>query len=441
MSNISRLVNLAAAGAGGSAYWAALLGGADNDLFRSVAVDSSNNIIASGYTSSDGAGSNDALVAKYDASGSTVWSKTLGGTSYDFYYSVCLDSSDNIYTAGTSNRTTVGNDGLLSKYNSSGTLLWSVFFGGSATDQFHGVTVDSANNVIVVGNSFSNGFGSSDVIIVKYNSSGTLLWNVNVGGSGPDYGRSVAVDSSDNIIAVGFSNTNSAGSFDLFITKISSSGAMVWNKNLGGSFSDRAFSVAVDSSDNIIAVGLAATGSSLADNDALVVKYNSSGTLLWSKSLGGAGDDAFNAVALDSSDDIICAGYTKSSGAGLSDALLAKYDSSGTFLWSRVFGGTGDEVGNGVALDANGSIIFAGITDSGGAGIDDGMLAKVPSDGSGTGVYGPFTYQNVTLTNTSVALTTTPNPSARNSPSYTAQSATLTDATAVLTEAFYEITP
>ena len=141
----------------------------------------------------------------------------------------------------------------------------------------------------------------------------------------------------------------------------------------------------------------------------------------WIITSGGTGTDIGNAVTVDSADNIIVCGNTASDGAGGFDVLIAKYNASGALQWDRTLGGTGDDIGNAVTVDSADNIIVYGQTSSDGAGDDDVLIAKLPSDGTGTGSYGVFTYDDAVLTDAEAVLTDA--------------AAVLTDAAAVLTDA------
>ena len=350
--------------AAAEAYWIALLGGTGLDYFYGVAVDSADNIICVGWTRSDGAGGYDGLIAKYNSSGTLQWDRTLGGGNSDYFYDVTVDSSDNIICAGI----TASYDGLIAKYNSSGTLQWDRTLGSSNIDYFYGVAVDSSDNIICVGSTRSDGAGSYDGLIAKYNSSGTLQWDRTLGDWGTEFFYGVAVDSSDNIICVGQTNSDGAG-----------------------------------------------------DYDGLIAKYNSSGTLQWDRTLGGGDTEYFQAIAVDSADNYVCAGHTRSDGAGVEDGLIAKYNSSGTLQWDRTLGGGNSDYFYGVTVDSSDNIICAGITSSDGAGEYDAMTFRIISDGTLTGTHGVFGYTEAVLTDAEAVLTDA--------------EAVLTDAVAVLTDA------
>jgi uncharacterized delta-60 repeat protein len=330
---------------------------------------------------------------------------------------VAVDGSDNIIVAG-QRRLSNKDNGLIAKYNSSGTLQWDRTLGGTGVDSFTGVAVDSADNIICVGFTNSDGAGNYDGLIAKYNSSGTLQWDRTLGGSTADRFYAIAVDSSDNYICAGETSSDGAGSADGLIAKYNSSGTLQWDRTLGGTSSDQFWGIAVDSSDNYICAGYGYLTTSW---KGIIAKYNSSGTLQWDRTLGGSGTDRFYGVAVDSSDNYICVGQTNSDGAGSYDGLIAKYNSSGTLQWDRTLGGTSSDQFWGIAVDSSDNYICAGETYSDGAGSADAMTFRIISDGTLTGTHGAFVYEDAVLTDAAAGLTDA--------------AAVLTDAAAVLTDA------
>jgi len=441
MSASKGLMQAAAGAGGGEAYWIALLGGSNTDDASGVATDSLDNIIVVGDTSSDGAGFQDVLIAKYNSSGVLQWARTFGGTDNDVGIAVTTDSSDNIIVTGYESSYGSGNvDILIAKYNSSGTLQWNKTLGGSGLDVGIGVAVDSSDNIIVTGYTRSDGEGVHDFLIAKYNSSGTLQWDRTLGGSVSDIGRGVAIDSSDNIIVFGQTESDGAGARDFLIAKYNSSGTLQWDRTLGGSSSEFGFAVAIDSSDNIIVIGYTESEGA-GSADFLIAKYNSSGTLQWDRTLGGSSADYGSGVAIDSSDNIIVMGETFSDGAGDRDVLIAKYNSSGTLQWDRTLGGSSQERGRAVVIDSSDAIIVVGLTESDGSGGGDFLIARLPPDGSGTGTYGNFVYQEAVLTDAPAVLTDAAAVLTDSPAVLTDEAAVLTDSPAVLTEELIEITP
>jgi uncharacterized delta-60 repeat protein len=436
------ILNSQAAG-GAVAYWLSTLGGASDDEGYGVAMDSADNSYAVGRTESAGNGGNDFLLVKRDVAGTIQWQRVLGAIGTEVGNSVAIDSSDNVYVFGQTNTQGAGvEDFLLAKYNSSGTIQWQRVLGTSSNETGNSVAIDSSGNVYAFGFSRGAGLGYNDFLLAKYNSSGTIQWQRVLGGGGNDYGQSVAIDSADNVYVLGQTQSTGAGSDDFLLAKYNSSGTIQWQRVLGGASYDLGYSVAIDSNDDVYAFGR--TGSAGAGSaDFLLAKYNSSGTIQWQRVLGGTGGEEGYSIAIDSSDNVYAFGNTSSAGEGSNDFLIAKYNSSGTIQWQRVLGASGNELGESVTIDSNDNVYVLGRTNSTGAGLYDFFLAKLPNDGSLTGTYVlngvDVVYAASSLTGATSSLTSATSSLTSATSSLTAATSTLTSASASLTGYFVEI--
>jgi len=188
-------------------------------------------------------------------------------------------------------------------------LLFDKTWGGTSIDIARSVAVDSSGNIYVTGDTGSFGAGGADVFLLKYSSSGALLWQKTWGGStDPDYGQGVAVDLG-SIYVVGRTKSfgTGGGSDDVFLLKYSPDGALVWQKTWGGTSTDQGLGVAAYSG-SIYVTG--ATNSFGAGYEAILLEYNSAGLLQWQKKYGGTSDDFGFGVAVDSSGNSYFVGYT-----------------------------------------------------------------------------------------------------------------------------------
>ena len=256
--------------------------------------------------------------------------------------------------------------------------------GTSSGDSASGVATDSSGNVYVMG--YTKGgldgntsAGSSDLFVVKYNSSGTKQWTKQLGTSSTDSATGVATDSSGNVYVTGHTkggldgNTN-AGDSDLFVVKYNSSGTKQWTKQLGTSGEDEARGVATDSSGNVYVTGGTYGGldgnTSAGDRDLFVVKYNSSGTKQWTKQIGTSSYDNASGVATDSSGNVYVTGETSggldnNTNAGSHDIFVVKYNSSGTKQWTKQLGTSSLDYARGVATDSSNNVYVTGFTNQG----------------------------------------------------------------------------
>ena len=364
--------------------------------------------------------------AKVGDFGSKEFIKNFGGSGWDEFQSAAQTSDGGYIAVGRSNSTDgdlVGLnkgdfDAIIVKFNSRGDVVWNKNFGGSSSDTFYSVSQTSDGGYIAVGKSNStNGDltnlnkGNYDGIIVKYDSSGNVVWNKNFGGSSPDNFISVQVTLDGGYIAVGGSSSNNGdltglnkGSDDAIIVKYDASGNVIWNKNFGGSGSNDSFNSIVQISDgSYVAAGFAAsvdgdlTGLNKGSDDATIVKYDSSGNLIWNKNFGGSSYDNFVSVQVTSDGGYIAVGQSMSTDGDLTglnkggvgnDAIIVKYDSSGNVIWNKNFGGNAAETFTQTSLVSAGGYMVVGTSSSStgdltglNKGYTDGIFVKYDING------------------------------------------------------------
>lgn len=382
--------------------WIATLGGASNDYGYGITVDSSNNVYVIGHNGTD----SDWQLAKYDYSGVIQWQKRLSGSAFDYGYGrgITVDSSGNVYAVGESNFSGV-NYIQLAKYDASGSIQWQKTLGSSSSNNIgFAIAVDSSSNVYVTG--YTSTGGTIDIALAKYNSSGTIQWQKRTGGSGgTDSGQGVAVDSSGNVYVVGYANVSGIDSIQL--AKYNSSGTIQWQRKLGNSSNSYGYGIAVDSSNNVYITGIA----TISVSTMVIAKYNSSGTIQWQQGVNlSASTTRGRGVAVDSSGNVYVVGENTSGGSAL---LLVKYDSSGSLQWQRRLG-SATTTGYGVAVGLSGNIYVVGYSNASGS--DDFVMASLPNDGSKTGTYtvggysytyavSALNYGSISLTDASTSLT------------------------------------
>lgn len=384
------------------------------------------------------------------AAGEFVWQLAVGGPDSDIgdvalVNAVATDMSGNVVIAGQfegtvnfggSNLSTAGDkDIVVASYTSGGAHSWSQRFGSTGSDQGFGVGTDSSGNVYVVGQfsgtvNFGGGnllsSGSTDIFVLKLTSAGAFVWAVRFGGTGIETSGGIAVASDGTFAITGsYGNFGNAvdfgggpltpkGGADIFVAKYDSAGVHQWSRSIGGNSQDNGLAVAINASGEVAATGffkdtitmpcmtLTAAGPS-GNADGVAFKYTSSGGLTWIRRFGGVSDDRGSAVALSSSGEAVITGYFNSTAnfggtdrvsTGGADIFLAKYSSSGSWLWDSAFG-TGTtlgDAGRGVALDASGNIALTGFilgpTNFGGGALCplcstyDVFVAKFSSSGS-----------------------------------------------------------
>jgi len=245
----------------GAKLWTRTVNGPGDsyDSAYAAAVDSADNVYVVGHVWSS-TGGNDIWVRKYSSSGAKRWTRTVNGpgNNFDRAQGVAVDSADNIYVVGYVLVSGEGNNIWIRKYKPTGKKLWTRIVDGSVSgwDEAHAVVVDSSNNIFVAGSMTFSG-EDRDIWVRKYNSAGTKLWTRTVSGSANDVDEAwgVAVDSNNAIYVIGEKELT-GGKDVVWVRKYSSAGATRWTTTYGGP-EDYAhgYAIAVNSTNRIYAVG------------------------------------------------------------------------------------------------------------------------------------------------------------------------------------------
>ncbi|MBW8050912.1 MAG: T9SS type A sorting domain-containing protein [Cytophagales bacterium] len=340
------------------------------------------------------------------------WSKKVGGTLADHGYGISIDTAANIYITGDFADTlfigvdtivSAGNsDIFIAKYDPTGFVQWAKSAGGTGADRALGIITDDLGNAYITGNFrdttifgtdtlISNGVNVNDIFIAKYNSAGNLLWAKMAGGTGNDVSWGIDQDDLGYVYITGhftgvctFSSTDTLTSSDLkdiFLAKYDSFGNLVWVKQAGSTGNDRGTGVAIDPFGNIYLsgifqstaiFGITDTLVSAGNWDTFIAKYDSSGTFLWAKSAGGSLADRANAISTDGFGNAYLTGFFTDTAifgngsdtlisAGADDIFIAKYDAAGNLLWVKSNGSSSSlESGQSIVSDDSLSIYLTG---------------------------------------------------------------------------------
>ncbi|MCX6831735.1 MAG: SBBP repeat-containing protein, partial [candidate division Zixibacteria bacterium] len=377
-----------------------------------------------------------------------AYSTYLGGGNFDRGDGIAVDGSGYAYVTGytySSNFPTLNpyqtdqgyDDVFVTKLSSSGALIYSTYLGGGNGDGGFGIAVDGSGNAYVAGWTSSSNFptlnpyqtdqGDVDVFVTKLSSTGnSLIYSTYLGGGSYDYGYGIAVDGSGNAYVTGLTVSSDfptqnpyqgtfQGAYDVFVTKLSSSGnSLIYSTYLGGGSDELGDDIAVDDSGNAYVTGLTVSSDFPTQNpyqttyqgafDAFVTKLSSVGnSLIYSTYLGGGDYDYGNAIAVDGSGHAYVTGETSSTNfptlnpyqtdQGAEDVFVTKLSSSGnSLIYSTYLGGGNYDVGWGIGVDGSGYAYVTGYTSSSDfptlnpyqtdQGVEDVFVTKFSSSGN-----------------------------------------------------------
>jgi hypothetical protein len=347
------------------------------------------------------------------------FSSYFGEYGWDVGYSLALARDDSFYVTGYTDSiifptkdafddTLNGpDDAFLAKFSSNGSLLWSTFLGGNASELGTALAVAADGCCYVAGNTFSDDFPTlkaynatkgllRDGFISKFASNGSLLWSTFLGGNWLDYVSDIAVAADGSCYLTGYTESTNFPLKDAvnqsycdreaFVSKFASNGSLLWSTYLGGSQSEDGRSIALAADGSCVITGWTYSDDfPIIDNysipisqnlDVFISQFSPTGTLLWSTIFGGNLLDWGYGIAIDHDNCVFITGntnsynfparhgFSKSFNGGATDAFIAKYSIGGILLWSSYLGGNNTDVAKDLAIASDNSCFVVGYTES-----------------------------------------------------------------------------
>lgn len=395
--------------------WQNTIGGSSEDMLFCVDQTSDGGYILGGASLSGNSGDKtedslgfDYWVIKLNSLGDIVWQNSIGGDGYETLNSI-EETSDGGYilgglsTSGISGDKTEassGNDYWVVKLNSTGDIEWQNTIGGSADDRLYDVAQTTDGGYILGGVSTSGISGDkteahiglyNDYWVIKLNSTGGIVWQNTIGGTGQDELRSVEQTSDGGYILGGHSYTTGISGdkteanvglvkSDYWVIKLNSTGSIEWQNTIGGDNYDYLNSIAQTSDGGYFLGGESISGISGDKNEAnlgiydyWVIKLNSTGSIMWQNTIGGSQNEHLNSISQTEDGGYILGGESASgiSGdkteicLGSQDYWIIKLNSSGGIEWENTIGGINYDYFKSIAQTADGGYLLGGFTTSG----------------------------------------------------------------------------
>jgi len=358
----------------------------------------------------------DFYIVKYDANGNVLWARSAGGANTESGTGIAIDQTGSIYVTGwflspdikfdtiiLINKAPYFFDMFLVKYDKNGNVTWAKSAGGPSDDKGMALAVDGMNNLTVTGSYKSNSivFGSStlvnsgpgyeEIFVIRYDPNGNILKASSYGGYGPDVASGITIDEKYNCYLTGsylspdlyfgpYSIGNN-GLSDMFVTKIDSSGNVLWLTGAGSTGYDAGTSLTVDKGNNIYVSGyftgpsirfdtLTINNSGINTRDAYLTKLNDKGIVQWVQQGIGTADEYGIATIHDKDGNIYLGGYFNSSvlsfgnysinNQGGDDIFLVKYNAAGMALSVKYAGCNANDNMSALSIDGSNNIYMTG---------------------------------------------------------------------------------
>jgi len=362
-----------------------IYGGSGYDEARSIWQTTDGGYIVAGTSGSYPSGNSDVFLLRLDSLGAIQWFKFPGGNNLQAGYSVQQTSDGGFIVAGLTDAGGFGGyDVYLMKTDMNGDTLWTKTYGGSDWDFGYHVEETNDNGFIIGGTTYS--FGKAEqMYLIKTDANGDTAWTKTYGGTGQERANCVRQTNDGGYVLVGYTTSYGAGGKDLYILKTDVNGDSLWSKTYGSN-NDETGTFADNTSDNGIVFCGYAENYQNGKVYAALIKLSNSGSESFATYIAGPDADEYPLVVRETQDGgFAYAGYVAGLGAGALDYRLVKFDSGGGVQWGKTYGGSKDEVSNSMQTTSEGGFILAGSTMSYGNGTKDIYIFKSDDQGFSTG--------------------------------------------------------
>lgn len=267
------------------------------------------------------------------------------------------------------------------KFSFSQVIKFENVYGGNDYDYSYSVCQTFDNGYAVVGATSSFGNGSTDAYLLKVDSTGVAKWHRTFGGINIDQAYSIKETRDSGLVIAGYTNSIGNGGYDMYVIKTDKFGTTEWEKTYGGSNWDFAYSVDTTSDGGYIITG-GTYSFGKGDEDMYLVKINSFGDTLWTRTFGGINEDEGRSVKHTNDGGYILTGFTKSMGNTSGDIYTIKTNNVGDTLWTNKFGGSQENYGYDVLESNTGEYIIGGKTNATGGLNFNGIILRLSAAGT-----------------------------------------------------------
>ena len=293
----------------------------------------------------------------------TTFQRAYGGSGTDEGFSVQQTSDGGYIIAGYTNSFGAGDhDVYVVKTDAAGETTWTRAVGGASSDEAACVRQTSDGGYVIAGQTLSFGAGSADVYLIKMNELGETLWTRTYGDTFPNVGMSVLQTADSGYVIAGYTYSSVETRNDALLIRTDRSGNMLWSKTYGDTLYALARSVQQTPDGGYAFTGYKGSRG-MGSRQVFIVKTDADGDTIWTKTYGGPSKDEGNCIDLTHDGGYIVVGYTLSFGAGERDVYVLRTNSVGDTTWTRTFGSINFEEGYSVAQTDDDGFVVVGYTE------------------------------------------------------------------------------
>ncbi len=363
--------------------WARTYGGTGDESGADGKQTRDGGYIEVGSTTSFGTGIRNVWAVRLDPDGGVIWQRAYGGTRDQRAHAVVETPDGGFVVAGTTTSFVNGRQSAwLLRLDSSGNVIWQKAINGTGINVAAEVAITSDNGYIVTGYTNSTGGPGFNVWTFKLDSNGQILWQKTYGGLGNDVSHWVIQTSDGGFLVVGGTTPFGVPGGKVLVLKLDSTGKIQWQRTYGNG-NDHGITGEQTLDGGYVITGWLNASTTGNDQYAWILRLDPQGNMIWQKGYGGIGENFGVYLTVLSDGGFLLNGITTQYGSGGEDLWLLRLDSSGNAIWQKTYGGSGnDDPDSPVFPASDGGYAMLADTTSFGAGSTDFWALKTDSNGN-----------------------------------------------------------
>lgn len=308
--------------------------------------------------------------------------KNYGGAYDDLGKAVLEYPNGDLYAVASTTSFGYGlKDVYVIKTDAKGNVIWTIYFGGIGNDEPNEIIQSADGNLLIIGTTDSYGTGGKDIYLLKIDTTGAMLWHKEFGGTADDLGEDILIASDGNYLITGMTSSFGNGLRDVYLVKANTSGTVIWTKTYGDALDDGGISLCNSDSGNVMLFGFTDNFGAM-NRDCYLLKVNSAGDSLNSWLYGGAEYEQAVSISATTDGNFIICGHTASFGHIEHNVYALKVSKNGTIIWEKDYGESFHDGAERGEQSDDGGFIFAGRTSSFGNNYEQMYLVKTDASGN-----------------------------------------------------------
>ena len=388
-------------------------GGMRDDYTHTVINVPGGGYLAAGKSNSCISSDFDISLFKTDSTGKLLWTKNLGTINNEYAGDMVVTNDGGTLISGLIQTQGQGSDILIIRTDANGNVVWGKTYGSTGDDCANSVYLLADGDYLIVGVTTSYGVGGWDVFLMKIDGDGNVRWFKTYGTSTTDFGIRILEETDGSLVVSGFTYNPGIGTHDMILIKTDNQGNLLWSTKYETPLEGGGFNLRKTSEGNYLVVTDQHQNAQSSNSDMVVYLIDTSGTMLWAKTYGSQGsywDGCWGTATLENGGFVIAGDWGGTARFTNSKCFIMKIDSAGNPVWCNTYGNSGTSYASNLIKTDDGGFLLGGSTNSSEAGGYDCYLVKTNADGmsgsDGISVQPVVGNASINVSNLSLAVST-----------------------------------